>query len=275
MRPRVGHIQFINCYPLFYGLIEKKFLLEIDLIKGNPKDLSRMLKANLLDLAPIPSIEYARNYQDYVLMPDISISSDGEVKSIYLFSKVPIQDLQGKKVALTNTSATSQALLRIILARKYGVIPEYFTSMPELRAMLMEADAALLIGDDALRARYKTSDRLYIYDLGKEWKDLTGLPMVFAVWAIRREFAQSQLSQVKMIKDAFIDSMAYSLENINDVAAKASEWEDFPAEYLVDYFASLRFDFDKSKHEGLLEYYRQANSMGIIDQVPPLKVLGV
>ena len=93
MRPRVGHIQFINCFPLFYGLIEKKFLLEIDLIKGNPSDLNRMLQENLLDLAPIPSIAYARNYRDYVLMPDISVSCDGEVKSIFFFFKVLINEL--------------------------------------------------------------------------------------------------------------------------------------------------------------------------------------
>lgn len=275
MRPRVGHIQFINCYPLFYGLIEKKFLLEIDLIKGNPKDLNQMLKANLLDMAPIPSIEYARNYRDYVLMPDISVSCDGEVKSIYLFSKVPIEELHGRRIALTNTSATSQALLRIIMSRKYGAVPEYFASTPELRAMLMEADAALLIGDDALRARYKTHDRLYIYDLGQEWKDLTGLPMVFAVWAIRKDFVEKQLPQVKMIKEAFCDSMAYSLENIHDVAEKASQWEDFPAEYLVSYFASLRFDFDISKQQGLMEYYRQAYNLGILEEVPPMSVVNL
>lgn len=275
MRPRVGHIQFINCFPLFYGLIEKKFLLEIYLIKGNPKDLNQMLEANLLDMAPIPSIKYANNYRNYVIMPDISISCDGEVKSIYLFSKVPIQDLHHKRIALTNTSATSQALLRIIMARKYEVVPEYFDSIPELRAMLMEADAALLIGDDALRAKYKVSDNLYVYDLGLEWKKLTGLPMVFSVWAIRREFAEKQLDQVKLIKEAFSDSMAYSLENINDVARKACQWEDFPPEYLVEYFTTLRFDFDKSKQEGLAEYYRQASSMGLIEQAPPLNILNL
>ncbi|HQD89647.1 MAG TPA: menaquinone biosynthesis protein [Syntrophomonadaceae bacterium] len=275
MRPRVGHIQFINCFPLFYGLIEKKFLLDIDLIKGTPKDLTAMLEANLLDMAAIPSIKYAKNFHDYVIMPDISISCDGEVKSIYLFSKIPIQDLHHKKIALTNTSATSQALLRIIMARKYEAVPEYFDSIPELRAMLMEADAALLIGDDALRAKYKTSDSLYVYDLGQEWKDMTGLPMVFSVWAIRREFAENHLDQVKLIYDAFCDSMAYSLENIEDVARKASQWEDFPPEYLVEYFRTLRFDFDVSKQEGLLEYYRQANSMGLLEQVPPLNVLNL
>ncbi len=275
MRPRVGHIQFINCFPLFYGLIEKKLLLEIDLIKGNPSDLNRMLQENLLDLAPIPSIAYARNYRDYVLMPDISVSCDGEVKSIFFFSKVPINELHQKKVALTNTSATSQALLRVILARYYNIMPEYFSSAPELGAMLMEADAALLIGDDALRARYKNQDRLYIYDLGEEWKKFTGLPMVFALWAIRKDFASKNLEQLKIIKETFTESIKFSLENVQDVAKKASQWEDFGADYLVDYFRCLRFDFDSSKQEGLLEYYRQAKNQGLLDEVPPLEILNI
>lgn len=275
MRPRVGHIQFINCFPLFYGLIEKKFLLEVDLIKGNPSDLDRMLKDNLLDLAPIPSIAYARNYQEYVIMPEISISCDGDVKSIYLFSKVPIEQLGGRKIALSNISATSQALLRIIMARKYGSSPDYYSSAPELGAMLIEADAALLIGDDALRAKYMQDPRLYVYDLGQEWKDMTGLPMVFSVWAIRRDFALKRLDQVKLIKETFVDCMNYSLDHIEDVACKAAQWETFPAEYLVEYYASLRFDFDQRKQEGLLRYYQEAERMGLIQEVPPLDILEV
>lgn len=275
MRPRVGHIQFINCFPLFYGLIEKKFLLEVDLIKGNPSDLDRMLQANLLDLAPIPSIAYARNYRDYVIMPEISISCDGEVKSIYLFSKVPIDQLGGKKVALTNISATSQALLRIIMAKKYGLAPQYFASAPELGAMLMEADGALLIGDDALRAKYNQDPRLFVYDLGQEWKDMTDLPMVFSVWAIRRDFAQKRVDQVRLIKETFVDCMNYSLEHIVDVAGKAAQWETFPAEYLVEYYASLRFDFDPRKQEGLMAYYREAYDMGLIPDIPPLDIIEV
>jgi chorismate dehydratase len=275
MRPRVGHIQFINCFPLFYGLIEKKFLLEIDLIKGNPSDLNRMLKDDILDMAAIPSIAYARNYRDYIIMPHISISGDGEIKSIYLFSKLPIEDLHHKKVALTNTSATSQALLRIILARFYNISPEYFNSVPELGAMLLEADAALLIGDDALRAFYKNQDRLFVYDLGQEWKKFTGLPMVFAVWAMRQDWAAKHLDQVRVIRDTFVDSIRFSLDNVQDAAAKASQWEDFGADYLVDYFCKLRFDFDENKQKGLLEYYRQAHILGLIDEVPPIKILDI
>ncbi len=277
LKPRVGHIQFINCFPLYYGLIEKKFLLEVDLIKGYPSDLNRMLKDNILDLAPIPSIAYARNYRDYVLMPDISVSCDGMVKSIYLFSKLPINELHNRKIALTNISATSQALLRIIMAGYYNIIPEYFASAPELGAMLLEADAALLIGDDALRAKYKYNDddRLYVYDLGQVWKEYTGLPMVFAVWAIRREYAENNLDQIKIIKDAFVDSIQYSLDNIRAVSAKAAQWEEFSTDYLVEYYASLRFDFDKSKQQGLWEYYKQAQNLGLIEEVPPLEILNL
>ncbi len=275
MRPRVGHIQFINCFPLFYGLIEKKFLLEVDLIKGNPTDLNRMLSANLLDLAPIPSIAYARNYKDYILMPDISISADGEVKSIYLFSKLPIEELNGKRIALTNISNTSVALLRIIMAKKYHSFPDYFTSAPELGAMLMEADAALLIGDDALRAKYHQNDRLYVYDLGQEWKDYCGLPMVFAVWAIRKDYAAKNLDAIKTIRDTFTDSISFSLDNIQDCSHKAAQWEDFTDDYLVDYFRSLRFDFDARKQEGLMNYYKEAQNLGLIDEVPPLEILDI
>jgi chorismate dehydratase len=128
------------------------------------------------------------------------VSCDGAVMSILLFSKVPIEELNGRKVALTNTSATSQALLRILLNRKYHLSPEYFESPPELGSMLLEADAALLIGDDALRSNYRLKDRLYVYDLGQEWKDHTGEAMVFAVWAVRREFAQREREQLAGVR---------------------------------------------------------------------------
>ncbi|QGT99312.1 Chorismate dehydratase [Candidatus Syntrophocurvum alkaliphilum] len=275
MRPKVGHIQFINCFPLFYGLIEKKFLLEVDLIKGNPTDLNTMLLERKLDLAPVSSIAYAENYKDYLLMPDISISSDGDVKSIYLFSKVPIDKLHGKKIALTNISATSQVLLKIIMKKGYNVSPEYFTSAPELRAMLMEADAALLIGDDALRAKYTFDNSLYIYDLGSEWKKLTNLPMVFAVWAIRKDFAENNFNIVKLIKDTFIESIELSLNNLEDVATKACEYESFSPDYLVDYFKCLKFDFNETQQNGLIVYFKEAKAMGLINEVPTLNILNI
>ena len=103
-RPRLGHIQFINCLPLYYGMVKNDVLLDVDLVRANPADLACMVVDGELDVAPIPAIEYARHADDLVLLPDIAISSMGEVQSILLISKVPAGQLSGKTVALTNTS---------------------------------------------------------------------------------------------------------------------------------------------------------------------------
>ena len=111
MRPRLGHIQFLNCFPLYYGLVNKNVLIDVDLIKGTPTQLNHMLLDGDLDISVISSIEYARNAEDLLLFPDFTVSCDGEVQSIVLASKVPIEDLGLSTVALTQTSATSQILL--------------------------------------------------------------------------------------------------------------------------------------------------------------------
>jgi len=275
MRPRVGHIRFLNCFPIYYGLSESKALPDVDLFKSTPTELNRMLNENLLDLAPISSIEYARDFRNLILIPDISISCDGDVMSVLLFSKVPIEKLDGRRVALTNTSATSQNLLRILLARKYRVNPDYFISSPGLGSMLAEADAALLIGDDALRSYYLLKDQLLVYDLGREWKDFTGLAMVFAVWAVRQEFARQNPVQVSAIKRALIQSTQFSLQNLKDVARKAAEGGEFSPEFLEEYFDSLRFSLNERQQEGLLAYYREAVNIGVLPEVPPLEFLEV
>ncbi|NPV27683.1 MAG: menaquinone biosynthesis protein [Firmicutes bacterium] len=275
MRPRVGHIQFLNSLPLYYGLVKNDVLLDVDLVKGTPTELNRYLLEGSLDISSISSIEYARHHEELILMPNISVSADGEVKSIYLFSKVPIEQLDGQPVALTSTSATSQALLQIIMRDKYGIKPRYFVSPPELGSMLLEAEAALLIGDHAMRAAYQLKERLFVYDLGLEWKTLTGLGMVFAVWAIRKEFATAQPDLAREVYHAFFKSMDYSLRNITAVAENAARWEPFAMEYLCDYFQTLRFSFGPNLQAGLLEYYRRAQTLGILKTVPEIKFLEV
>ena len=126
MRPRVGHIQFINCLPLYYGLVKNGVLWNVELIKDTARELSCHLLADRLDISPIPSIEYSRHWRELILLPDLSVSCDGPVTSIFLVSKVPIQDLNNKVIALTNTSRTSQVLLKIILEDKYHVRPSFF-----------------------------------------------------------------------------------------------------------------------------------------------------
>ncbi len=270
MRPRVGHIQFLNCLPIYYGLVRRSGILDLDLVKGAPTELNRLLMEGRLDISPISSIEYAKHVEELVLMPDFTVSSDGPVKSILLVSKVPAPELSGKQVALANTSATSQVLTRIILEDKYGVRAEYFESPPDLARMLFEGEAALLIGDEALR--YVEADLgLHVYDLGAEWKELTGKAMVFAVWGVRREFAEADPGMVRHVYELFKNSMDYSVSHFSEIAMDAARWERFSFEFLEGYFRTLHFEFGLAYQEGLLEYYRRAAGLGLIEQVPKLE----
>ncbi|MDQ3700860.1 MAG: menaquinone biosynthesis protein, partial [Chloroflexota bacterium] len=233
-RPRVGHIQFLNCLPLYHGLVRDGAVLDMELTKGTPTELNRLLVAGALDIAPISSVEYLRHAGELLLLPDLTVSSDGPVKSIALVSRVPLEALGGKTVALTNTSATSQVLTQLVLAWRCATPPRTFACPPDLGRMLDEADAALLIGDPALRVLWRPPAGLYCYDLGEEWQRHTGRAMVYAVWAVRRAYAAAAPSLVEEVLAAFRRSLRWSLSRIDEIAAAASRWEPFPAAVLAD-----------------------------------------
>ena len=191
-----------------------------------------------------------------------------------MVSKLHIHELDKKPFALTNTSATSQVLAKILLKKKYNVAPEYFECPPDLPEMLREADAALLIGDDALRAFVKPS-RFHLYDLGEEWQQYTGEKMVYAVWAVRRAYAEKNPAVVSEISRAFQVSKEKSLENMDSIVADISQYEIFSESFLKNYFTTLRFDLDESFQEGLIKYYQMAKEIGAIQAVPKLKFVKV
>ncbi len=270
MRPKLGHIQFLNCLPLYYGLVNKNVLLDLDLIKDTPTQLNKLLLEGNLDISPISSIEYARNWEDLLLLPDFTVSCDGEVQSIVMVSKVPINDLGSSTIALTNTSATSQILLKIILKYGYNLEPKFFVCPPELSQMLLEAEAALLIGDHALKVNYFPPENLFIYDLGVEWKKLTGKMMVFAVWGVRKEYYLSNPELVNMVYEGIKKSMQYSDENLEEISQNAAKWEKYSPEVLKKYFKTLKFSFDDRQKDGLTEFYRYACNCGFLAQEPKL-----
>ena len=274
MRPRLGHIQFINCLPLYYGMVKNDVLLEVELVKAAPRDLAQMLLDGDLDLAPIPSIEYARHAEEFVLLPDIAISSDGEVQSILLLSKVPVAQLEGRTVALTDTSRTSQVLAQVLLERHWGVRPDYTEMPPDLASMLRDADAALLIGDDALRAYWDPPAGLHIHDLGTEWTAWTGLPMVYAVWAVRRQFAQERPDAVRHVADSLSESLTYCRSHLDDISEYAARWEPFSADKFRSYFDALQFRYEPRYREGLVRYLGEAVSIGALDRLPEVTVFG-
>src|SRR5215212_3192412 len=154
-RPRVGHIQFLNCLPIYWGLMRSGALLDVDLRKDTPDALNTALVAGDLDIGPISLVEYLRHADELLLLPDIAVGSDGPVLSVNLVSTVPPAELDGRRVALGSTSRTGVMLARMLLAGRYGATPEYFDCPPDLSQMLLEADAGVLIGDPALRAMYE------------------------------------------------------------------------------------------------------------------------
>lgn len=269
-RPRLGHIRFLNSLPIYYGLVKNGFLHSLDLVNSTPTDLNQKLNAGQLDISAISSIEYLRHHRDLLLLPDLSISADGPVQSITLLSKAPLAELNGRAVALTSASATSHVLTRIILEQRYGTRPSYFISSSKLDDMLAAADAALLIGDAALHAQLAATD-LLVYDLGREWKDLTGKIMVYAVWAVRREFAAQAIELVHELYLALQWSLRYGLEHIEEIAQVAAHWEPLSAQDLAAYFRGLHYSFGQSYQEGLLEFARRAQQLGELAEVPSLE----
>ncbi|HEX8927507.1 MAG TPA: menaquinone biosynthesis protein [Actinomycetota bacterium] len=268
-RPRVGHIQFLNCLPIYWGLMRSGALLDVDLRKDTPEKLSADLVAGDLDIGPITLVEYLRHADELLLLPDLAVGSDGPVLSVNLISTRPLTELDKRPVALGSTSRTGVMLAQMLLAEKYGVEPDYFRCPPELTQMLMEADAAVLIGDPALRAMYEApKSGLDVIDLGQAWKEWTGLPMVFAVWAVRKDFAAAHPGAVKDVHEAFQRSRDLCLGELDEAAEAAARWEPFDAATLANYFRALDFSLGERQVAGLREFARQAAARGEVPALP-------
>jgi chorismate dehydratase len=182
-----------------------------------------------------------------------------------------LAELDGRPVALGSTSRTSVLLAELWLREVHGVQPRYFSCPPDLTAMMLEADAAVVIGDVALRATYEGASRgLAVHDLGQAWKSWTGLPMVFAVWAVRREFAEANPGLVKDVHTSFVASRDEALAHVEQVAEQACRWEVFDAATLAHYFRTLDFSLGPRQLAGLLEFGRRAAAVGAVaEQVTP------
>ncbi|SNT57033.1 chorismate dehydratase [Asanoa hainanensis] len=268
-RPRVGHIQFLNCLPIYWGLMRSGALLDVDLHKDTPDKLNTALVAGDLDIGPISLVEYLRHADELVLLPDIAVGSDGPVLSVNMVSTKPLDELDGARVALGSTSRTGVLLAQMLLTQRHSVTPEYFRCPPELTQMLLEADAAVLIGDAALRALYEAPGRgLTVTDLGQAWREWTGLPMVFAVWAARKDFAERNPGQVKEVHEAFLRSRELCLAELDEVAAAAARWEPFDAATLAEYFRVLDFSLGERQIAGLKEFARRAAIAGEAPELP-------
>ncbi|MHB0915938.1 MAG: menaquinone biosynthetic enzyme MqnA/MqnD family protein [Thermoleophilia bacterium] len=267
---RIGHFEFLNGYPLYYGLERGAGWSCFQMAHGVPTELNRLLLDGELDISPISSIEYAANSDRLLLFSRLSITADGAVDSIRLITSRPIGELTS--VAVTSQSATSVALLKIILSQGYGIEPRYSTLEGDVAAGLAEHDGVLLIGDDALKSYYNEQwERSY--DLGEEWKALTGLPMVYALWAVSRQFYDRRRDEANEVQERLLYSLEYCRGHWDEVVAAAARVYPFQPEMLHSYFAKLRYDLTDEYRLGLMEFYRRAVVAGLLDHAPDLNFI--
>jgi chorismate dehydratase len=265
---RVGRIEFINCFPLYLHFEEELMRLGVsaEVVGGTPAQLNRLLTAGEIDVALPSSIEYARHHDELTLMPGISISSFGAVDSIQLFATSPRNELSS--IALSEKSATSTCLLKI-LCREWGIEPDFAQRSGSLADVLARFDGLLLIGDEALHVlRAEVYPRHF--DLGEEWLVLTGLPMVYAVCAARRDIVAAAPAAVAAVAAALVASRDRCAADPEATAAAAARLYDFSQVYLEGYFDRLRFGFTDEYRRGLEAFYRRAAAIGELDAPPDL-----
>ena len=256
MSIRLGAVSYLNTRPLVYGLESQtdRFNLRFDV----PAQCAALLHANDVDLGLIPSIEYVGH--DYRIVPGVSIASEGPVASVTLFSKVPRMDI--RSVALDTSSRTSQALLRILCARRFTVQPRFVSMPPDLTAMLTACDAALVIGDNALFAD-PGAPGLEKVDLGEEWSSMTGLPFVYAFWAGRPGVAGPEdIAALQKARDRGLGATAaIARQAYPESAARAARADRYLRE-------DVKYALGDREKQGLTRFYELAADIGIVAAAP-------
>jgi chorismate dehydratase len=243
---KLGRIGYVNMAPVFFRLDA-----EVEEIVGVPTELNRRLVTGELDVAPISSIEYARNADSLRLLPRLCVSSEGAVESIQLISKTPLGKI--RTVAVTPESATSVVLTKVLFPDAVHV------------PLGEEAEAKLLIGDAALKSAFE--DPTPHHDLGRLWLERTGLPMVFAVWAAPEPTHPGLVE----LEDALVESVRAARAAPEQLAYESADRYGYPAGFLARYFEKLRYRFGPRERAGLYTFLELARDVGELDEVPELR----
>jgi len=269
----IGEINFLNCLPLF-SLLKKKFPVSgYRYIQGNPAQLNQLLAEGHIDISPSSSMEYALRPEDYFILPRISIASTREVRSVLLLSKNPIENLTNTTIALTAQSLTSIYLLKIILFHFYQLDRRSIRFVTaEFKADDNPTDAALLIGDQALKAFHQTPPGYRIYDLGSLWYQFTSLPFVYALWIGRRKLGSEKLKQINELTSQLYLIKTVLPEHLDNILTTASrKYPDIPAEEILRYWQeAISYELDNQEKQGLILFYTLAHQFDLLKKVPSL-----
>jgi chorismate dehydratase len=260
--PRVAASSYLNTAPLIWSFIFGTQRESVELVTDTaPARCADMLSKGEVEVALVPVIEYHRLHE-VTIVPDVCVGSRSAVRSVVLASRV--NNLKKvKRVALDNSSRTSVALVKIIFGEFLGIEPEWKTSPPDLKSMLAGADAALIIGDPAMKI---PRDQLHVFDLATLWHDYTGFGFVFAMWMARAEAgAASRAINFASARDE-------GLAHLDAIVSQYSTQLDLSAEEIKSYLTrNIAFQMDDDMTRGLEMYFELAQKHKLIDQAKPLE----
>jgi len=267
---RIGEIPYLNCAPLFYTM--RKFIdrQQYSFVRGTPAHLNKLLAQGKIDAAPCSSIEYALHPDRYVLIPDISISARGPIKSVLLFSRRPLKELNGKTIALTSASASGAMLLQIIFKKFLGFRPHFVNLKRVVSSIPGNCDAALVIGDNALKNK-KTVP--YVIDLGTIWKTYTRTYCVFSLWIARRDAFERSPASFQRLHSDLIAAKTIAKANLPQLAEEVPQRSWMTMDELIDYWKAISFDLGASHIKGLKTFYRYALEVKGIRRVPSIRFI--
>ena len=256
---RLGVIDYLNVAPVYAriraDLREAGAGAAIETLAGVPAEMNAALAHGRVDVSNVSSFAFGVHAREWLLVPHLSVAARGRVDSVLLFSwHDDWRSLNGRSIALTEHSATSVELVKALAANRYHTAPTFVTAPGDLNAMLATHDAALLIGDRALVERHARREIAgrgipHVFDLAAEWGEWTGLPFVFAVWAVRTDRAEA-VRQSGVIQ-ALHASKAWGLEHLEEIAAPYAARLGLPASTCTDYLRLLDYDLSAKDLVGL------------------------
>lgn len=271
MTLRVGRIPFLVCAPFFHDFLGRESEFDdVAFVDGPPSVHCAGLKAGTIHLSPASSITFAQKPGAFVLSPALCTSCSFEVRSVKLFSNLPIEALNGKRIRMTAQSKTSVTLLRVLLEIKFGLHPEYIDGVYQ-----EGDDACLLIGDQALEENERHRFA-FDYDLGTLWQNWQKLPFVFGAWVIAKEALSPEL------KLSLIRYMKATQDSIDKFSAgKSAALDKWLARYPVklprpvieSYYSAIDYRFTDERKESLKLFFRYAADLGLVESAPVLEYL--
>ncbi|MGH9684165.1 MAG: menaquinone biosynthetic enzyme MqnA/MqnD family protein [Candidatus Acidiferrales bacterium] len=285
---RISIVEFLNTAPLVWGFAEGPLAGKYDLSFAVPSQCAEALRQGEVDVAIIPAIEYQR-IENVIALPGMAVAAKGEVRSILVVSKRPIE--MAKRIALDKSSRSSAALVRLLADGYWKIKPEFVDAAPDVSEMLKHADAALIIGDPALRIALKMDalsgkapsgeqccqgdpdempvpgfETIFVYDVAYQWREMTGKPCVLAIWVGRRDAITPEV-----VAD-FHASKQYGLERVREIAEAASVKLELPVSALETYLTdNVHFDLDNDYLDGLRLYFEKSAAAGLIPRNRPLE----